>query len=307
MSSPSTSSVDAQSASAAKSSSSKKGKQSTLEYLVSGGIAGAVSRTCIAPIERVKIIYQINHNAQMSGYLQLWPELVRKEGFRSLWKGNSVAVLRVVPYMSITFTAFEKYKQLLLDQQSRFSFIPAASYASAVDFASGSLAGATAVLLTYPLDFARAQLAMQANSPSSHLTARYKGPFDVLINHPKKYGFFSLYRGLGPTIMGGIPYAGLKFGLYEGIKRILRNHWNIEEADLPSWARMACGGTAAAFAQTTIYPLDIIRRRMQTADGATRRYTSSWDGLVQITKQEGVRRGLFRGLSLNLTKVCSLP
>ena len=47
------------------------------------------------------------------GYSSIFPELVREEGVLSLWKGNMAAVIRVVPYMSCTFFAYEEYKALL--------------------------------------------------------------------------------------------------------------------------------------------------------------------------------------------------
>mmetsp|Transcript_1319 Transcript_1319/g.2199 ORF Transcript_1319/g.2199 Transcript_1319/m.2199 type:complete len:87 (+) Transcript_1319:34-294(+) len=83
----------------------EKEKNHQFEYLVAGGIAGIVSRTCIAPIERVKILYQITKaspNAESLGYWRIVPRIYREEGLLAFWKGNSVAVIRVVPYMSIT-------------------------------------------------------------------------------------------------------------------------------------------------------------------------------------------------------------
>jgi solute carrier family 25 citrate transporter 1 len=36
-------------------------------------------------------------------------------------------------------------------------------------------------------------------------------------------GFFSLYRGLAPTLVGSIPKAGIRFGLNSVIKEALRD------------------------------------------------------------------------------------
>lgn len=48
----------------------------TIEYLVAGGAAGAIARTCVSPVERVKIIYQVKKGG---GYGGILPELVREE------------------------------------------------------------------------------------------------------------------------------------------------------------------------------------------------------------------------------------
>lgn len=53
-------------------------------------------------------------------------------------------------------------------------------------------------------------------------------------------------------------------------------------------------------AQTLVYPIDVVRRRMQTS--ATVLYTSTLDALTTIARQEGVRNGLYRGLGLNYLK-----
>ena len=65
-----------------------------------GGSAGAIARTAIAPIERVKIIYQIDKTMRGS-YTGIPKKIIAEEGFFGLWRGNSAAVLRVIPYMSM--------------------------------------------------------------------------------------------------------------------------------------------------------------------------------------------------------------
>ena len=71
------------------------GSGNAQEYFVAGGIAGVVSRTAIAPIERVKILYQVSRASVSTSWLQLAPQIWREEGFLSFWKGNTAAVVRV--------------------------------------------------------------------------------------------------------------------------------------------------------------------------------------------------------------------
>ena len=59
-----------------------------------------------------------------------------------------------------------------------------------------------------------------------------------------------------------------------------------------------CGAIAGAFAQTASYPLDIVRRRMQTK----KVYHSISGTLYYVWSREGIIGGLYKGLSLNWVK-----
>eukprot|EP00041_Stephanoeca_diplocostata_P020886 m.477739 g.477739 ORF g.477739 m.477739 type:complete len:210 (+) comp21688_c1_seq49:385-1014(+) len=111
------------------------------EVVIAGGVAGVCSRTAIAPIERIKILYQISSGE--SGIASLFTTVVKKEGVLRLWRGNSAAVIRVVPYLSTQFLAYEKYKETLIPL---FSDTAGATGKNAVTLAAGSAAGVTAVL-----------------------------------------------------------------------------------------------------------------------------------------------------------------
>jgi hypothetical protein len=225
-----------------------KSKGGLKEYLVAGGIAGIVARTCIAPIERVKIIYQIQSGqvGQSSSYWRLVPQIMKEEGLLAFWKGNTAAVIRVVPYMSIQFAGYEEYKKLL---------------GGSSNIAAGSLAGVTAVACTYPLDTVRARMAMQGESSGSKRP--YKHVLDALLTIGKEEGAMSLYKGMFATMVGVAPYAGLKFGTYEAMKASLGTFFGVSEADLPAVVRVACGSFSGLIAMTFVYPFDIIRRRQQ--------------------------------------------
>ena len=71
-------------------------------------------------------------------------------------------------------------------------------------YLAGSLAGVTGQTLTYPLDRARAVMAVTQ-------IGEYKNLMDVFKRTVANEGWLALYRGFVPTILGVIPYAGTSF------------------------------------------------------------------------------------------------
>ena len=148
---------------------------------------------------------------------------------RAICRGNSASVLRIVPYAAIHFTAYESYRKGLVHLASQASSTKPVS--PVIDLLAGSGAGASAVMITYPLDLVRTRLAYQSESgkhhsadsaanrrASSHAsastsasaqrpvlerilprspTSTIRGVFALTV---KQEGFMGLYRGIGPTL-----------------------------------------------------------------------------------------------------------
>jgi len=80
-----------------------------------GGVAGAVSRTVVSPLERLKILYQIQ-SAGREEYTQsvgkslarIW----REEGWRGFMRGNGTNCVRIVPYSAVQFGSYNFYKKV---------------------------------------------------------------------------------------------------------------------------------------------------------------------------------------------------
>ena len=256
------------------------------EYMIAGGVAGVVSRTAIAPIERLKILYQLGATSENLPFTRMASNILKDEGPLAFWKGNTAAVVRVVPYMSITFCTYEEYKARL----------GALSWPkNLVSLSAGSLAGLTAVAATYPLDLVRATMAQQGHV--------YSSVFDALTRISRERGVLALYAGIGATSLGVAPYAGLKFACYETMKVAFSDVLAIEESQLRPWQRVSAGALAGLIAQTFVYPFDVVRRRMQTGrvSSSGHPYTGVVNALSTICREEGFR-GLYRGLSLNYLK-----
>eukprot|EP00250_Pteridium_aquilinum_P031780 c44251_g1_i1 orf=513-1532(+) len=264
-----------------------------VKELIAGGAAGGIAKTVVAPLERVKILYQTRYqNIQNLGVVQSLRFIRKKEGFLGFYKGNSASVLRVVPYAALHFMTYEQYRRLILNHY------PCEAPGAGVDLLAGSLAGGTAVLCTYPLDLARTRLAYQVKDAS--LNARiYRGIGDVICKAYKESGFRGLYRGVGATLYGMLPYAGLKFYIYEKLKASLPS-----ELQSSIFSKLVCGAVAGVTGQTIIYPLDVVRRQMQVQlpNSTHQGYSSTLDGLVTILRTQGVRQ-LYSGMSINHIKL----
>lgn len=129
---------------------SEKKSGEWLHHLISGGIAGAVSRTCTAPLDRVKVMLQV-HGKNMSVGKSLGL-MVKEGGIRSLWRGNGTNVLKIAPETAIKFAAYEKLKTLIQSDPSQIGTLER--------FIAGSLAGATAQTSIYPMEVVKTRLAV---------------------------------------------------------------------------------------------------------------------------------------------------
>jgi len=266
-----------------------------LSHFVSGGIAGCSAKTVVAPFDRAKILYQTNHPFYKHAFTSVFEtigQIVHKEGITHLWKGNTATIARIFPYAAVQFMAYEKYKQFVMKdiEEGEIHFFR--------HLLCGSLAGMTAVLATYPLDLMRARMASEVGK--NH---KYKGIYHGFTTLVRTEGFFSIWKGLGASIQGIVPYAGVNFSVYETLKVLAPKN---KDGELQTTWRLICGGAAGAIGQTVAYPWDVVRRRRQTmgfAPGSPDiKVTGTYSVMLHIIKKEGPR-GLYRGITINYWKV----
>lgn len=259
--------------------------------LIAGAVAGALAKTTIAPLDRTKINFQISQSRFSAGAaVSFLRETLRREGALALWRGNSATMARIAPYAAIQFTAHEQWKRALGVNE-----IVAAQNHPVKHFIAGSLAGITSQSLTYPLDLARARMAV-----TTHL--EYSTLRQVFVKIINEEGAMTLYRGYWATILGVIPYAGVSFFTYDSLKHAYIDYFGHKQ---PAIINLIFGGIAGMLGQSSSYPLDIVRRRMQTSkkvlDGSSP-YSTMMGTLKKIYREEGIKNGFFKGLSMNWVK-----
>ncbi|VDN25675.1 unnamed protein product [Gongylonema pulchrum] len=89
--------------------------------LASGGTAAAVSKTAVAPIERVKLLLQVQHasktiaaDKRYKGIIDVFKRVPKEQGFASFWRGNLANVIRYFPTQALNFAFKDTYKKIFV-------------------------------------------------------------------------------------------------------------------------------------------------------------------------------------------------
>jgi len=199
-----------------------------------------------------------------------------------------------VGYSAVQFTVYRAATRL----QRRLAGPGPGLPPAAESFVSGAAAGAAATVATYPLDLLRTRFAAQGNDRV------YASLRRALRDIARDEGLPGFFRGLGPALAQIVPFMGFFFAAYEGLRRPLAG------LGLPLGGGDAAAGVAAGvLAKTAVFPLDLVRKRIQV-QGPTRgryvhrnipEYRGALRSIRTIAAAEGVR-GLYRGLTVSLFK-----
>ncbi|RDA95067.1 hypothetical protein CP533_2116 [Ophiocordyceps camponoti-saundersi (nom. inval.)] len=284
---------------------------------VAGGIAGCAAKTVVAPLDRVKILFQASnpqfakYTGSSFGVATALRDIYKAEGGLGLLRGHSATLLRIFPYAGIKFLAYEQIRSVL---------IPSKKFETPWRrLLSGSLAGITSVFFTYPLEVVRVRLAFETkNDGRSSMTSICRQMYNErLPGGQSAAGLVNFYRGFFPTLLGMLPYAGTSFLTHDTVSDLLRHPSLAQHTTLPrtksqprdkpaplrSWAELCAGGMAGLVSQTASYPLEVIRRRMQVggAVGDGRRLRLG-ETTALIFRERGLR-GFFVGITIGYIKV----
>lgn len=260
------------------------------KLLVSGGTAGAVSRTFTAPLDRLKVLMQVHATkANELGIKSGFKALHDEGGFRGLWRGNFINVLKIAPESALKFFAFERLKQIIGQESGQ-------EMNAKHRFVAGSLAGAFSQTCIYPLEVIKTRLALRK-------TGQYKGIFDCGLKIYSNEGIGAFFKGYVPNLLGILPYAGIDLCIYE----TLRNYWmkNHSDTAVPSvFVPLACGVVSSTCGQLASYPLALIRTKMQANKGTVKRMENpTMVSLGKTIYQTEGFFGFYRGIGPNFLKV----
>ncbi|KAK1403547.1 Adenine nucleotide transporter BT1, chloroplastic/mitochondrial [Heracleum sosnowskyi] len=257
----------------------------SLRRLVSGAIAGAVSRTSVAPLETIRTHLMVGSCGHSS--TEVFQDIMKTEGWKGLFRGNLVNVIRVAPSKAIELFAYDTVKKHLTPKpgEQPIQPIPASLIA-------GAVAGISSTICTYPLELLKTRLTVQRGV--------YKNLVDAFVKIVQEEGPAELYRGLTPSVIGVIPYAATNYFAYDTLRKAYKKVFKKE--DVENLATLLIGSAAGAISSSATFPLEVARKHMQAGAINGRQYNNMLHALLSILEKEGVP-GLYKGLGPSCLKL----
>ncbi|XP_010680544.2 probable mitochondrial adenine nucleotide transporter BTL3 isoform X1 [Beta vulgaris subsp. vulgaris] len=278
------------------------GAFNTTKHLWAGAVAAMVSRTFVAPLERLKLEYIVR--GEQKNLFELIQTIAATQGVKGFWKGNFVNILRTAPFKAINFYAYDTYRNYLCklsgnEEATNFE-----------RFVSGAAAGITATLLCLPMDTIRTIMI----APGGEALGGVIGTCRHMI---QTEGFFSLYKGLVPSIIAMAPSGAVFYGVYdilkaaylhspEGEKRIeyMKQQGEdlnaLDQLELGPVRTLIYGAIAGACSEAATYPFEVVRRQLQLQVPETK--LNAVATCFKIVEQGGVP-ALYAGLIPSLLQV----
>ncbi|XP_012503960.1 PREDICTED: calcium-binding mitochondrial carrier protein SCaMC-1 [Propithecus coquereli] len=251
--------------------------------LLAGGIAGAVSRTSTAPLDRLKIMMQVHGSkSDKMNIFGGFRQMVKEGGIPRSDEGKGG------DYKQKQQQVDRNYKKLLTEEGQKIGTFER--------FISGSMAGATAQTFIYPMEVVKTRLAVGK-------TGQYSGIYDCAKKILKREGFGAFYKGYVPNLLGIIPYAGIDLAVYELLKSYWLDNFAKDSVNPGVMVLLGCGALSSTCGQLASYPLALVRTRMQAQAMVEGTPQLNMVGLFQrIISKEGIP-GLYRGITPNFMKV----
>jgi len=269
-----------------------------LDFMM-GGISAAVAKTLVAPIERVKILLQIQDahkkvesgaHKKYTGIGDCFTRVFKEEGITAFWRGNLANVIRYFPTQALNFAFKDTYKRVFNPYNSKTQ--PGMFFLG--NLLSGGLAGATSLMFVYPLDFARTRLAADIGKGAAE--RQFTGLVDCIGKISKSDGIKGLYQGFVISVVGIFMYRAAFFGGYDTLKKIAMTD---KTGFLMKFLYAQCVTVTAGLLS---YPFDTVRRRLMMQSGrGDLLYTGTLDCAIKVFKKEGFK-GFYKGALSNIIR-----
>jgi len=274
------------------------GLAKTLEPFVCGGLSATFASVVIHPIDLAKVRMQlygaINPGKPVPSFPVLLSNMIKQDGFTSIYKGVDAAIGRQLVYGTARIGLHRSFSDKLVEWNNGkpINFLTKSL--------SGMASGSVAVCIGTPFDIALVRLQSDSMAPVEE-RRNYKNVFDALTRVTREEGIGALYKGLVPNILRGMSMNVGMLACYDQAKEVVAKILGDPMTDgpsLPTQLGSSCvaGFTAALFS----LPFDVVKSRLmaQKPDFETGKmpYNGVIDCSLKMFQIEGIP-GFFRGFS----------
>jgi len=241
--------------------------------LLFASLSGIISKSIVAPLERIKIIFQTNHiNLTQNSFKNTIKEIIKTEGgINKLWKGNFINIVKIIPSsMNLCFQKY--YKNKLVDKNGIMS--------TKNGYLTGIFTGLSRNIILYPFETVICWVTSKISKNKSK---------NIIYDNVKLYGLKSFYKGFIVSTLGAIPYNGILWGTY-----FYLNNINIFYKKDTAFNKSINIYISTFLSQIIVYPIDVWKKRIQK--------NITEKDQINILKETIKEKALYKGLSINLIK-----
>lgn len=186
-----------------------------LKRMLCGALAGITSTTLTYPLDlvRTRLAAQTPDTPMQYRYKGIGDclvQIVKQEGPLAFWKGLSVSLVGIAPFVAINFTTFETLRQEVTERhggQMPLLWGPVC----------GAASGTFAMTCTYPFDLLRRRMMLQGRGGEERF---YSSIWDACRKIHQFEGVGGFFKGMIPTYLKVVPSVAISFGTYELCKRV---------------------------------------------------------------------------------------
>jgi len=256
---------------------------------ICGGLSAMVAESITFPMDTAKIRLQLQGNTvHYKGAFHAIRSVIRDEGFTSLYKGLSPALLRQAVYGTIKFGLYYTAKD------AYFSFYPSRDESNMVNLICAIFAGSVSSAIANPTDVVKVRMQAKGN-------VQYGNLLSVFSDIGRKEGMAGMWRGVCPTAQRSAIVAGVQLPVYDFTRKHLSRTKLVPEGACCNLTASILAGLSACLASN---PVDVVRTRLMVqrrylkenmlADKCEKVYKSSFECCVHTVRTEGVT-ALYKG------------
>lgn len=246
-------------------------------------VSSTTATVLVHPLDVVKTRLQVQdrNNPKYSSFSDALKQIAKKEGVRGLYAGITPSLIGNSVAWGLYFGCY-RWFQMEKDQFSSFDQTRAAA-----------AAGVVTQLLTNPIWVIKTRMQLQQRN-TVNSDKNYKSTFDAMKVIVREEGFKGFYAGLALSLLNNI-HGVVQVVTYERIRHfVMTLNPEDDRQKLGLLPALSAAAISKVISQFITYPITTVRARIQQRPGHGLRYTSTFDAVTAMWRNEGIA-GFYRG------------